>query len=68
MILQIDISSILLKLLIEKEWSETAIVTNPAFAAVITRAAEADRNNRQLHGRLRTEAALAYKILAGFFI
>ncbi|MGD8447325.1 MAG: hypothetical protein PVI94_27745 [Desulfobacterales bacterium] len=50
MIHRIGLSSILLKLLIEEERVETAIVPNPAFAAVVIRAVQADRNNRQLHG------------------
>ena len=38
MILQIGISSILLKLLIEEERTDTAIVTIPASVAVVTTA------------------------------
>jgi hypothetical protein len=38
MIVQIGISSILLKLLIEEERVDAAIVTNPAFVAVVTTA------------------------------
>jgi hypothetical protein len=49
MILQIGLSNILLKLLIEEERVETTIVLNPAFAAVVMRAAQAGQNCLERH-------------------